>query len=209
MALPWDGEEEMDIMARFGGDDDDEEYGEELYLSNKTKGERARSMARFQWCVDQHTPFPPSLATTSDAGADFRPLASFCGEVLKKKISGLSEDLKIEEARKLMSTILVGLLTDERESVRYCKAFLRWLVWDGKKKALVLDKRESVWERSINSITTINNVWVRVMAEGDRVVLGPLRDREPDRSKKEDLRLVHRSCIGNVPSKTWPMKKVS
>jgi hypothetical protein len=106
------------------------------------------------------------------------------------------------------SQIFPGLLADDRSAIKDCKTFLRWLVRTTKKRVLVLDDRESIWVRSINTITTVINIWVRIMAEGDRVVLAPLRSRESDLATRCNMRLISTDCTSKA-GKTWPMKAVS
>lgn len=69
--------------------------------------------------------------------------------------------------------ILLGLVANEHKANSRCKMFLRWMVNTSKKSTTVLDECESIQERSINSITTVNNIWNRIMVEGDRIVYAP------------------------------------
>ena len=107
------------------------------------------------------------------------------------------------------SEIVLGLLYDEKAAIKRCRTFLNYLVGTTVRRVLTLGPEEYRIEKSIKSITTVNNVWIRIMAEADRLILAERRELEPDRSKKDALRLIHPTCIWSSPTRTWPMKKAS
>jgi hypothetical protein len=114
-----------------------------------------------------------------------------------------------EEIKRSYEDILTRLCLEDEQANRDCRMFLRWYV-DGysKTKVLTLGSQEYEWRRGVNTVTTVLNLWVRILAEFDSTVLARKRKAERDGLKRTTWRLIQSSCKGSVPSKTYPIKTV-
>lgn len=87
--------------------------------------------------------------------------------------------------------------------------FLRWYINEHRKqKVLSLGPEEYKWKRAVNTVTTVLNLWVRILAQVDATILATRRKMEQDGSQRLKWRLIQPSCKGNVASKTYPIKTV-
>jgi hypothetical protein len=87
--------------------------------------------------------------------------------------------------------------------------FLRWYINEYRKvKVLSLGPEEYEWQRAVKTVTTVLNLWVRILAQVDATVLAGKRQKERDGSQRLKWRLIQPSCKGSVASKTYPIKTV-
>ena len=106
-------------------------------------------------------------------------------------------------------TVLLGLCFEYENEHNQYAAFLDWFVIrHSKKRVLVLGPEEHRVERGVSCIATVSNLDARIMAHADATIMAELRRQEPDPARRDRLRLIHTTCTGSSPGKTWPMKKV-
>lgn len=87
--------------------------------------------------------------------------------------------------------------------------FFRWYINEHTMvDVLVLGPEEYERRQTIKCVTTVLNLWFRILAEFDSTVVARMRQKERDPKARSRLRLIQQSYKGNVASKTYLIKLV-